>query len=218
MNKLLHIFLADDHEVLREGLKRLIDEQPDMEVVGEASNGRSTCQQVKNLRPEVVVMDVSMPDMNGVQATKRIRQECPDVKVMALTAHEEQAYLRQLLQAGASGYVLKRAASKELIHAIRVVAAGQVYLDPSVAGQVVSSFVGRKSEQSATGGGDLSERETEVLRLIALGHSNKEIAAQLDISVKTVETYKTRLMEKLDLHSRADIVRYALRQGWLQNT
>ena len=218
MNKLLHIFLADDHEVLREGLKRLIDEQPDMEVVGEASNGRSTCQQVKNLRPEVVVMDVSMPDMNGVQATKRIRQECPDVKVMALTAHEDPSYLRQLLQAGASGYVLKRSASKELIHAIRVVAAGQVYLDPSVAGQVVSSFVGRKSEQSATGGGDLSERETEVLRLIALGHSNKEIAAQLDISVKTVETYKTRLMEKLDLHSRADIVRYALRQGWLQNT
>ena len=216
-HKLLHIFLADDHEVLREGLKRLLDEQPDMEVVGEASNGRSTCQQVKNLRPEVVVMDVSMPDMNGVQATKRIRQECPDVKVMALTAHEDPSYLRQLLQAGASGYVLKRAASKELIRAIRVVAAGQVYLDPSVAGQVVSSFVGRKSEQSAIGGGDISERETEVLRRIALGHSNKEIAAQLDISVKTVETYKTRLMEKLDLHSRADIVRYAIRQGWLHD-
>lgn len=218
MSKVLQIFLADDHTVLREGLKMLIDEQPDMQVIGEAGCGRDAWLQAKRLKPDVVVMDVSMPDMTGAQATMRLRQECPEIKVLALTAYEDQGYLRQLLQAGASGYVLKRTAAEELIRAIRVVAAGGMYLDPALAGKVTDRFIGKQSARGTSQGNDLSDRETEVLRLIALGHSNKEIATSLDISVKTVETYKTRLMEKLDLHSRADIVRYALRQGWLQDT
>ncbi len=217
MSENLRVFLADDHAVLREGLKMLINEQPDMQVIGEASSGRAAWQMAKKLKPDVVVMDVSMPDLNGVQATTRLHQECPDIKVLTLTAYEDQGYLRQLLQAGAAGYVLKRTASEELIRAIRVVAAGGVYLDPALAGKVAEEYIGGASAKGTSRGGKLSERETSVLRLIALGHSNKEIANELDISVKTVETYKTRLMEKLDLRSRADIVRYAMRQGWLQD-
>ncbi len=213
----LRIFLADDHAVVREGLKSLVNAQPDMEVVGEAGDGRLTWKRAKQLQPDVVVMDISMPELNGVQATERLKEDCPEVRVLALTVHEDASYLRQLLQAGASGYVLKRGAAEELIHAIRIVAAGGVYLDPSLAGRVVSRYIGRQAPDGSSQRGDLSERETEVLRLIAMGYSNKEIAAQLGISVRTVETYKTRLMVKLDLRSRADIVRYALHQGWLQD-
>ncbi len=212
MNKVLRVFLADDHEMIREGLKKLIQEQSDMEVIGEAGSGRAAWQQIKKLPPDIVVTDISMPDMNGAQLTKRLKQEYPHIKVIALTGFEDQNYLRQLLQAGVSGYVLKRVAAKELIHAIRIVAVGGIYLEPSMAGRVVGGYIGRNPA------GDLSEREEEVLRRIALGYSNKEIAAQLDISVKTIETYKTRLMEKLDLHSRVDIVRYALQQGWLEKS
>lgn len=216
MNKVLKVVLADDHEMIREGLKMLIQEQADMEVIGEAGSGRAAWQQIKKLPPDIVVTDVSMPDMNGAQLTKRLRQEYPHIKVIALTGFEDQNYLRQLLQAGVSGYVLKRVAAKQLIHAIRIVAGGGIYLEPSLAGRVVGGYIGRRSNTGINPGGDLSEREEEVLRRIALGYSNKEIAAQLDISVKTIETYKTRLMEKLDLHSRVDIVRYALQQGWLE--
>ena len=218
MNKVLRVFLADDHEMIREGLKKLIQEQADMEVIGEAGSGYAAWQQIKKLQPDIVVTDISMPDMNGAQLTKRLNQEYPHIKVIALTGFEDQNYLRQLLQAGASGYVLKRVAAKELIHAIRIVAAGGIYLEPSMAGRVVGGYIGRRSNTGINPAGDLSEREEEVLRRIALGFSNKEIAAQLDISVKTIETYKTRLMEKLDLHSRVDIVRYALQQGWLQKS
>ena len=218
MNKVLKVVLADDHEMIREGLKMLIQEQADMEVIGEAGSGRAAWQQIKKLPPDIVVTDVSMPDMNGAQLTKRLRQEYPHIKVIALTGFEDQNYLRQLLQAGVSGYVLKRVAAKQLIHAIRIVAGGGIYLEPSLAGRVVGGYIGRQSNTGINPAGDLSEREEEVLRRIALGYSNKEIAAQLDISVKTIETYKTRLMEKLDLHSRVDIVRYALQQGWLQKS
>ncbi len=213
----LRIFLADDHAVVREGLKALINAQPGMEVSGEAGDGRSACQQVQHLQPDVAVMDVSMPELNGVQATQQLKQACPHVKVLALTVHEDKGYLRQLLEAGASGYVLKRAAAEELIHAIRTVAAGGVYLDPALAGKVVGSFVRHPAGKGPAEGSDLSDRETEVLRLIAEGYSNKEIAGRLTLSVKTVETYKARSMEKLGLHSRAEIVRYALQRGWLQN-
>ena len=212
----LRIFLADDHPVVREGLKSLINAQPDMEVIGEAADGRLTLRRAKQLQPDVAVIDISMPELNGAQVTERLKVTCPQMRVLALTVHEDASYLRQLLQAGASGYVLKRGAAEELIHAIRTVAAGGVYLDPSLAGRLVSSYLGRQPPDPTAQRGDLSERETEVLRLIALGYSNKEIAAQLGIGVRTVETYKTRLMEKLELRSRADIVRYAVQQGWLQ--
>jgi DNA-binding NarL/FixJ family response regulator len=214
----LRDYLAADHAVVRAGLKALINAEPEMEVSGEASDGRTACEQAQESQPDVVVMDVSMPEMNGAQATARLKQACPHVKVLALTVHEDKGYLRLLLEAGASGYVLKRAAAEELIHAIRTVAAGGVYLDPVLAGKVVGSFVRNPAGKGVSEDGDLSEREAEVVRLIAAGHSNKEIARRLSLSVKTVETYKARSMEKLGLDSRADLVRYALQRGWLQNT
>jgi DNA-binding NarL/FixJ family response regulator len=214
----LRIYLADDHAVVREGLKALINAQPQMEVIGEAGDGATACQEVPELQPDVAVMDVSMPGVNGAQATSQLKQTCPNVKVLALTVHEDKGYLRLLLEAGASGYVLKRAAAEELIHAIRTVSTGGVYLDPTLAGKVVGSFVRAPAGKSAPEGGDLSDRESEVLRLIAAGYTNKQIASQLDVSVKTVETYKARSMEKLGLDSRADLVRYALQRGWLQST
>jgi DNA-binding NarL/FixJ family response regulator len=212
----ISVLLAEDHAIVREGLKLLLSAQGDMDVVGEADNGITAWQKAKELRPCVVVMDVSLPELNGVEATERIKRDCPDVTVLALTVHEERGYLRRLLQAGASGYVLKRAAAKELTQAIRTVVAGGVYLDPRLADKVIIGLIRDQSLKDSRQHTELSQRETEVLRLIALGYGNKEIATRLAISVKTVETYKTRLMEKLDLHSRVDIVRYALRQGWLQ--
>ena len=212
----LRVFLADDHAVVREGLKALINAQRGMAVVGEAADGLLACELIPALLPDVVVMDVSMPGLTGSQATARLRQECPTVRVLALTVHEDKGYIRQLLSAGAAGYVLKRAASEELIHAIRAVAAGGVYLDPSMAGKVVGGFV-RKPAGIDTPSAELSERETEVAQRTASGYSNKEIAARLTLSIKTVETYRSRAMEKLGLKSRADLVRYAVQQGWLQD-
>jgi two-component system response regulator NreC len=213
----LRILLADDHAVIRQGLKLLVDAQPDMEVIGEAGDGREAWQRATELRPDVVVMDISMPACSGAEATQRLAAECPEIRVLALTFYEDEEYLRQLLQAGAAGYLLKRAAAEELTLAIRTVAAGGVYLDPSLAGKVVGGYIGKPAPDGETRRPDLSDREAEVLRLIAWGYSNKEIAAQLHISVKTVETYKTRLMEKLAFRSRVDLVRYALRQGWLND-
>lgn len=215
--KKLRIFLADDHALLRDGLKALVNVQPDMEVIGEADNGRAAWLRAKELRPDVIVMDVSMPDLNGVQATEKLKMDCPDVKVLALTAYKDKGYLDQLLKVGASGYVLKLSAAEELIKAIRMVALGEVYLDAEMADKVTDSYIRNQFLRGATRQKDLSEREEQVLRLIAQGYSNKEIAAKLGISVKTVESHKTNLMEKLELRSRTEIVRYAVRQGWLQD-
>lgn len=213
----LRVFVVDDHAIIRRGLKALIDAEPGMTVIGEASDGLAACEQVPKLWPDVVVMDVSMPIMTGVQATERLHRECPEVKVLALTVHEDKGYIRQLLSAGAAGYVLKRGAPEGLIEAIKVVAGGGVYLDPSVAGQVVGGFLHKPLKDGAAKNGELSERELEVARLTAAGHGNKEIASRLELSVKTVETYRARSMEKLGLKSRAELVGYAVQQGWLQN-
>jgi DNA-binding NarL/FixJ family response regulator len=214
----LRVFLADDHAVVREGLKALINSHPDMEVVGEASDGQAAVFKVAELDPDVVVMDVSMPGMNGAKATAELKEAKPARKVLALTLHEERSYVRLLLDAGASGYVLKRSAADELLHAIKAVADGRVYLDPSLAGGVLDALRGKPGSAGATtgnsGDAELSQREAEVLKLIALGYSNKEIAAKLELSVKTVETYKKRSVEKLGLRSRVDIVRYAAERGW----
>jgi DNA-binding NarL/FixJ family response regulator len=211
----LRILLGDDHAVVRQGLKSLIDSQPDLEVVGEAGDGESACRMAEELRPDVAVLDVSMPGMTGDLATKRLRANCPAVRVLALTVHEDGEHLRRLLKAGAAGYVLKLATGDEFLRALRVVAAGGVYLDPAVAGKVVSEVVRERGQEGPTHKGSLTEREAEVLLRVARGFSNKEIAAQLDISVKTVETHKLRSMEKLGLRSRADVVQFALRHGWL---
>jgi len=213
----LRILLADDHMVVREGLKALINAQPDMEVVGEAENGREALKCAVELSPDVVVMDISMPEMNGAEATERMRKECPQIKIIALTIYEDTGYLRQLLKAGASGYVLKRAVVDELVHAVRTCAAGGSYIDPTIAGQAISTYIRRGSAANSQSQAELSDRETQVLRLIAWGCSNKEIAAKLNISVKTVETYKVRLSSKLNLRNRVDMVRYALRQGLLRD-
>ena len=214
MTAKLRVLLADDHNVVRAGLRFLIEAQDDMEVVAEASDGVVACRLAAELSPDVAVLDVSMPLLGGAQAAERIVRERPATRVLALTVHEDRGYLQQLLQAGASGYLLKRAAADDLIHAIRTVARGGTYLDPSMTSKVVGSLLGRPARPGAPSVG-LSEREEEVLRLIARGFTNREIAEQLDVSVKTVETHKARAMEKLGLESRAGIVAYAIQAGWM---
>jgi two-component system, NarL family, response regulator NreC len=214
MNK-LQIFLADDHVVVREGLKTLINSQPDMIVIGEAGDGQDAWQQARECQPDVLIMDITMPNVNGVQATERLKRVCPAIKVLALSVHEDTSYLRQLLAAGATGYVLKHVAADVLIQAIRTVAAGGMYLDPALAGHVVARYVRVPGVASELLGSDLSEREVEVAQRVAQGYSNREIATQLSLSVKTVETYRARALDKLGLDSRAALVRYALEHDWL---
>jgi DNA-binding NarL/FixJ family response regulator len=219
---LLRIFLADDHEFVRSGARTLIDSQTDMRVVGEAADGRSAWEQIRQLQApggvgvDVVIMDVSMPNWNGMQTTIHIKRDWPSIKVLALSMHEDKPYLRSLLEGGASGYVLKRSAAGELIRAIRAVADGATYLDPALSETLVGSLV-RKPVRGEVEGASLSNREEEVLRLIAQGYANKEIAARLKLSVKTIETHKARSTEKLGLDGRTDIIRYAMAHGWLQN-
>ena len=214
MNK-LRILLADDHTVVREGLKSLVNSQPDMEVVAEAASGRAAWQLATQAHPDVVVMDISMPDLNGAEATELIRRDCPGVRVLALTVHEIDGYLRRLLEAGATGYLLKRAAAEELIRAIRQVASGGVCIDPTLTSQVVAGFVGAPARHNGRES-ELTERESQVVKLLARGHINREIADQLELSIKTIEVHKARALEKLGLRSRAELVHYALRRGWLE--
>ncbi|MGH9955868.1 MAG: response regulator [Pyrinomonadaceae bacterium] len=216
--KKLRVFLADDHETLREGLKLIIGAQLDMEVVGEVGDGRSAIEQTQKLLPDIVVMDVSMPRLNGLKATQKLKECCPDVRVLALTRHKDDGYLQQLLRAGASGYVLKQSPPAELLHAIRAVAAGGKYLDPSVAGRVIGTFTDPHQPFEGKSIANLTDREAEVLRLIAWGYSNKEIAARLELSVKTVEVHKANAMKKLGMRSRIDIVRFSVLQGWMEET
>jgi DNA-binding NarL/FixJ family response regulator len=216
MNK-LRVLLADDHEMMREGLKLLVNRQTDMETVGETDNGREAVELARELKPDVVVMDISMPEMNGLKATEKLKALCPEIRILTLTLHADDAYLRKLLKAGASGYLLKKSASGELVRAIRSVSAGDIYLDPSMTGRVLSDALGKRAAGGPPLDKELTGREEEVLRLLAWGYAHKEIAARLDISVKTVEVYKTRAMEKMGMKNRIDVVRYALLQGWLQD-
>ena len=211
--KKLRLLLVDDHAVVREGLRSLLGTDQRFEIVGEASDGLTAITAAESLQPDVVVMDVSIPGLNGAQVTRRIKETLPNTKTVALTVHEEGGYLRSLMDAGASGYVLKRSAASELLRAIEVIGEGGTYLDSSIAGQLVSKLGQRRPPLAPSSA--RSEREREVVRFVAHGYSNKEIAAKLDVSVKTVETYRYRATEKLGLRSRADLVRYAIDQGWL---
>ncbi|HEV3062714.1 MAG TPA: response regulator transcription factor [Vicinamibacterales bacterium] len=213
----LRVLLADDHVTVRHGLKLLIDAQPDMTVIAEADDGEGAVQQALALKPDVVVMDISMPGMTGLVATRRLRQLRSDVAVVTLTRHSDDAYLQELLRAGVSGYVLKQSAPAELLQAIRAAAAGGQYLDSSLTARVTAGFLAREGKRIGRSGGAVSERESEVLRLIASGYSNKEIGARLTLSVKTVEAHKANAMRKLGLTGRIDIVKYAVLQGWLHN-
>jgi two-component system response regulator NreC len=211
----LKILLAEDHRILREGLKMMIDEQPNMEVVGEADDGIEAWQKTTELQPDVVLMDVSMPRMNGADATRRIRELCPEVKIIALTAHRASAYLSQMLKAGASGYVLKNTAFNELVDAIVAVAKGGRYIDRASQELMLNAPPENVTWKGDPQGKPLSEREMEVIALVANGYTNKEIANKLAISVKTVESHKANSMQKLDLKSRAEIVDYARFRGWI---
>lgn len=215
--KKLRILLADDHKMLRDGLRLLIDSQPDMQVIGEAANGREALQKARDLKPDLVVMDLSMPELNGLQATQLLKAEWPELKVVALTAHEDEGYLSQLCQAGAAGYVLKRSAGEELIQALHAVAKGGVHFEAALASKALARQMSGAAAHRGAHAAELSDREKEVLILLAWGYSNKEIAAELGLSVKTVETYKMRIGEKLGLRSRTEMVQYALRQGWLND-
>ena len=206
--KKIRVLIVDDHAVLRAGLRTLLNLQPDMEVAGEAAEGLEALERVKRLEPDVVLMDITLPGMEGLEVTKKLKKTHPNVKVLILTMHEDRRFLYSALKAGASGYVVKRAADTELIDAIRDAYGGDVFLHPSMAKIVAEDYV----EQAATEKG-LSDREREVLRLIAEGRTYKEMAKLLAVSVKTIETYRERIKEKLGLHTRAELVRYALEKG-----
>jgi DNA-binding NarL/FixJ family response regulator len=209
----VRVVIADDHAVVRDGLRALIEAQPGLTVVGEAADGQQAWERARDLRPDVLLLDLSMPH-GGTEIAERVARECPTVRILALTMHEERGYVIRLLRAGAAGYVLKRTASAELVRAIRAVAAGRTYVDPSLAAALLAARP-RPLRVPTGGAGDLTAREEEVLRLVARGHSNKEIAEQLELSVKTVETHKANGMAKLDLRSRAALVRFAMDEGWL---
>lgn len=205
----IRILLADDHAVVRRGFRMILASQPDMEVVAEAMNGREAVEMAQSVQPDVVVMDVSMPELNGIEGTRRITDSCPRTRVLALSMHRDSVYVREILRAGARGYLVKDADDDALIGAVRAVARGEGYLSPSVADAVLDDYRKHVSNPIDL----LTSREREVLQLIAEGKTNKDIANLLTLSVYTVESHRGRIMEKLNLHSGADVVRFALRNG-----
>lgn len=213
---MIRTLLVDDHMVVRVGLRALLDEESDIEIVGEAGDGVEAITLVQELQPDVVVMDISMPEMDGLEATRRIREECPSVNVLILTVHAQERYLFPVLKAGAAGYVLKSTVDSELIDAIRTVSKGEAFLYPTATRMLLEDYLGQLQAGSAQDLYDsLSEREREVLKLIALGHTAREVANELMLSPKTVETYRARIMEKLNLNTRPELVKYALARGLL---
>ena len=216
-NSRLRILLVDDHETVRQGLKLLIDRESDLEVVAEASDGAQALDPGVLARVDIVVMDVSMPGMSGIVATRRLKEIRPDLPVVNLTRHADQTFLEELLQAGASGYVLKQSPHAELFRAIRAAASGKQYVDPALTHHLAAPFA--TQERKRRGRGPIAtDRETEVLRLVAQGYSNKEIAARLELSTKTIEVHKANAMRKIGLSGRIELLQYALRQGWLHDS
>lgn len=213
----IRVFLVDDHMVLRQGLRVLIDAQADMHVVGEASGGRDVAEAVGRAAADVVVMDISMPDLSGIRATAEMRRLNVNAKVLALTRHSEHGYLQQMLKAGARGYALKQTAAETLIEAIRTVARGGMYFDPAVAGEVSETFSSGRSPSNPNPRDhhSLTSREQQIVTMVAQGYTNKEIASPLGITVKTIESHKSRIMQKLGIKSRAGLVRFVILQGWL---
>lgn len=211
------ILLADDHAMLRSGLRLLLNAQPDLEVVGEASDGREAIARAKALQPDVLLLDLNMPGLGGLTALGALRTAAPNARLLVLTMHDDENYLRQALKGGAAGYVLKRAADTELLSAVRAVVRGEVYIHPAMTRALLEDLIPEHAGEVADAWDSLSGREQDVLRLVALGHTSQEIADRLFLSVKTVETYRARGMEKLGLRSRAALVQYVLQRGLLDD-
>jgi DNA-binding NarL/FixJ family response regulator len=212
----IRIVLADDHPIVLDGLRNLIRAEPDFELVGEAASGLSALKIIREQRPDVAVLDISMPELNGILLSRRLAGEMPGLRLLVLTLHEDRAYLNQALEAGVRGYVLKRSAVENLVQAIRAVMVGGLYIDPAIVGRVFESKQVNKRLAARKGVAPaLTDREADVLKMAALGFTNKEIASRLDVGVKSIETYKARGLEKLGLKTRAELVRYASGQGWL---
>lgn len=210
----IKILLADDHKIMRDGLLILLGKHKDMEIVAEAENGRETVQKALKMKPDIVIMDITMPDLNGIEATRQITADNPDIKVLALSMHSDRRFIAEILAAGASGYLLKDCASEELAHAIRsVVQEGETYLCAGVADLVVKDYVRQIAQSESSQASMLTAREREVLQLLAEGTSTKQIARKLHVSVKTVETHRRQIMNKLDLHSIAELTKFAIREG-----
>ena len=211
--KPVRVLLADDHTLVRAGLRKLLEAMPEVEVVGEASDGLALLALAAQLRPTLVLMDIAMPGLNGLEATARLARQSPDIRVLILSMHQNEEYVRQALRHGAAGYLLKDAAPMELDLAIQAVLRGETYLSPAVSRGVVSDYVQRLRGEETPGTQQLTPRQREVLQLVAEGHSTKEIARRLDLSVKTVDTHRSQLMKLLDIHEVAGLVRYAMRVG-----
>jgi len=216
MNAQIRITLCDDHPVVLTGLRHLIESERDFQLVGEATNGLEALKLIRQTRPDVAILDISMPELNGIAAARRLVESCPDVRFMILTLHEDGGYLKQALAVGVRGYALKRSAAQQLVSAIRAVMTGGLYVDPSLTDRMFDSKPRYSTSLAAPfATHQLTDREAEVLKLAALGYTNKEIARSLDIGVKSIETYRARGMEKISLKTRAELVRYAATQGWL---
>jgi DNA-binding NarL/FixJ family response regulator len=212
----IRIVLADDHPIVLDGLRNLIRAEPDFELAGEAASGLSALKIIREQRPDVAVLDISMPELNGIVLSRRLAGEMPGLRLLVLTLHEDRAYLNQALEAGVRGYVLKRSAVENLVQAIRAVMVGGLYIDPAIVGRVFENKQVNKRLAARKGVAPaLTDREADVLKMAALGFTNKEIASRLDVGVKSIETYKARGLEKLGLKTRAELVRYASGQGWL---
>jgi DNA-binding NarL/FixJ family response regulator len=211
----IRVVLVDDHPVVLAGVKALLQSASEFEVIGEAVSGEAALELISQARPDVAVIDISMPDLNGLELAERLAATCPEVKLLAQTVHEDQAYVQRLLQLGVRGYILKRSAAEGLVQAVRAIVTGGVYLDPAVAEKALAPSVHQVAGVDGAGKGEeLSPREQDVLKLTAQGYTNKEIAARLEVGVKSVETYKARATAKLNLRTRAEIVRYAFSQNW----
>jgi two-component system response regulator NreC len=209
----LRLLLVDDHKLIRDGLKSLIAKQPEFEVIGEAGDGLKAVSLVKELKPDIVIMDVSIPELNGYDATRQIVSEFPDVKVIALSMHSDRRFVLEMLKAGANGYMIKDCAFEEITRAVTAVWKGQTYLSPQVAGVIVGDFINQKGIQERSAIAQLSEREREVLKMLAEGHSTKEIASKINLSIKTIETHRKNIMDKLGIRNIAALTKLAIREG-----